>query len=208
MKPCRMTTIVMLFVGLFVLAASDASGTDATRPCFITGHISGEMNLEAPELGFWRYTLSVTWDTGGKLALSHFNLSFGESSECSCEDFETGLNWQEFLGWSTGLEPGEETGYRSLLECDGDPSMGLRDPLLKLEPDQTSYKGPGVIGRGEVVFYSDYAPWRIKTENRFMSMKFGQESCYGPLTGMFPALPCDPTPETPKTWATIKQYYR
>lgn len=181
----------------------------ALADCLITGTVTAQPNTTDPLLPAWRYTLTVVWDTGTPYALSHFNMLLSQPGEiCTCDDFASTLVWVDPAGASDGEPEPCRVDYDLILECSGDPSLGIADILLKFEPVEVPGCEPGPAGSGVFTFWSDWAPAPIDEPNLFLVDKHGQLACYGQLIGVFPGLPCDPTPAPPQTWGGLKTTYR
>jgi hypothetical protein len=181
----------------------------AQAECSLTGHIEAVMDPSHADLGLWRYTMTVTWDTGTRLGLSHFNLWLDETDQnCSCAEIDAALAWEEPVGSSTGEPHPCTVPFRGMLECKGDSSLGIDGIIIKFEPIGGGDCEPGPQGEAVVTFYSDYAPASIALPNMYLMDKHGRLSCFGQVTGVFPGLPCDPTPIELQTWGGIKAIYR
>jgi hypothetical protein len=175
--------------------------------CSITGHIEGERNLENPELGDWKYTMTMAWDSGDRYALSHWNLFLDESHyHCSPDDILSAVWWEDNAASSTSEPDGCTTGYEVRLEAFGDPSIDLEGVILKFEPREGCEPGP--TGEAVFVFYSNDSPAPILMPNAFLSDKAGRIICYGEVTGVFPGIPCDPTSSQMSSWGSLKGDYR
>ena len=201
-RPTSFATMIALTFALLTLAASAALAAPAA--CSIEGQITaGPAGLSDPAP--FVYTLTVTWDTGNRYALSHFEV-FLDESNCACEDLSLALIIPDPAGESSSPESGPVS-YASWVECNGEPSLGLDGQFLKFEPLPGEMDEPGTTGTGTFSFYSHYPPAPVAPLNLFLSDKNGQYSCQGTLTGVFPALPCDPTGTTPLTWGSLKSQY-
>ncbi len=191
------------FVAVFMIIPAIA-GAD----CYIAGQMIGSPNYTMPQYGSWKYTLTVEWDTGTPYALSHFNMLIDEAGHtCSCWEIESALEWVDPIGYGEGRPDACSVPFDGILECKGDPSIDYPGIILKFEPRGDDGCEPGPTGTAVLTFYSDFAPGRIAAENMFLTDKAGQTSCYGQLTGWFPALPCDPTPVQDQTWGHVKGLY-
>ena len=180
----------------------------ALADCLITGVSVAELNMENPELGAWKYTITMTWDTGTVYALSHTDILLDYSGNCTCEELVAVLNWQDPIGTSNGLPDDCTVEYEGIFECNGDPSIpDLEMPLLKFEPYEDGTCEPGPTGTGTFYIFSDLPPAPIAEENLFLVDKYGQLACSGLLTGEFPGLPCDPTPTAEGSWGGVKSSY-
>jgi len=200
----RITLALMAFASSSLLFISPA-----VADCLIAGSVSAAPNPTPPGLGSWEYTLSVTWDTGTRYALSHFNLLIAhQGGNCNCQNLDQALNWLSPIGTSSGEPAGCSVTYEGFLNCNGDPSLDITDLLLKFEPIESADCEPSTTGQGTYTFFSDYPPAPISEPNLSLVDKFGQLVCYGPLTGVFPGLPCDPTATEARSWGSQKTTYR
>lgn len=192
-----------------IAAATLLHGPAAGAACLITGSIQAAPNTTQPGLGAWQYTLSASWDTGTRYALSHLDLLIShQGGSCNCENLGQALHWSSPIGASDG-EPGAcPVAYEGYLDCTGDPSIGIDDMLLKFEPVASEDCEPGTTGTGTFAFFSDYPPAPISEPNLFLVDKYGQLVCYGLLAGVFPGLPCDPTATETGSWGAQKATYR
>lgn len=196
MRKLILSGIVILAIAVFAQIAA--------AECYILGSIDAEAN---PDSGpAWVYTLSVSWDTGSQHGLSHLNLLLdGIGSTCVCEDFADALSWDHPIGYSTD-DSGCTTNYAGELECHGDPSIpGVEGYLLKFEPSGCE---PGPTGSATFVFYSDLEPAPIDANILTLVEKDSNNSCYGMLTGYFPAMACDPLSTETAGWGSVKGMYR
>ena len=198
--------LILVLTGLAVIAFGAAV---ATAECTITGNITAEENVNGPDLGAWCYTLELVWDTGSQHALSHFNLLIDTAAgDCECEEIADALAWEDPAGSSDGHPDGCTVFYEAMLECDGDPSIpGVDGILLKFEPYEGEGCEPGTTGTGIFVFYSDFEPAPIDENNLYLVDKFAGDYCSGMLTGVFPAILCDPVSNETSTWSRVKATY-
>ena len=173
----------------------------------ITGHIEGAPNMDQPDLGAWRYELTITWDTAVQFAVSHVNVIVDDGTNCECYDFTSAIEWPAPAGFSEGEPMGCTVEYYSVFECYGDPSLDIDNPLFKFEYDEDAGCEPGNTGVAVFTFYSDYPPYDTELPNLFIVDKHGQLSCYGGLTGVFPALPCGPVANEVMNWGLVKSGY-
>ncbi len=192
-------TLLLVFV-LSLLAA----GVQAQ--CDISGDITAAQNTD-PNGPAWVYTLTMTWDTDAKYALSHFDVLIdGVSGGCTLADLMGHLWWDDPIGTSDG-EGGCTVSYYGELSDNGDPSIpGVTDLLLKFEP----YAGcePANVGSGVFTFYSDLAPVPVDEDILSLVDKYAGNYCFGHLTGMFPGMDCDPVDNEAVSFGAVKGLYR
>ena len=172
----------------------------------LTGEITAE-RVDDP-LGSWAYTLHVTWDTGTRYGLSHLDLIFDDGRNCDCEEIFASVRWGDPAGTMTAEGGGMLLDVDHELNCKGDPSIDVVVPLFKFSPREHDGHEAGPTGEMTVVFYSNYAPAAIAEPNLFLVDKFSQYSDFGQVTGVFPALACDPLPIEADTWDSLKARYR
>ncbi len=186
---------ILVLVAAGTALASDLSGVITAE--FVGPHGIGE----------WRYTLAVNWENLPARGLSHLNLSLGAGTVCTEEDLAAGVLWGFNAGMVINSDFTREILCLAQYEVNGDPSLNITEPLLKFEPHPGSIRGPGPVGWGRLVFYSDRPPAAIVTPNSFLSQKFGTYSSFGQVTGVFPALPCDPVDAEVSAWGEVKALY-
>jgi hypothetical protein len=186
----------------------------ALGQCVIEGTSVAELNTEYPELGEWKYTITVTWDTGSMHALSHLDVMFGWADHnCVCEDFYQAFAFSDTAGVSTGvlMDDTECTVYYyGEVLCEGDPSIpGSDEPLIKWEPFEPEGDcEPGPTGEGTFWFYTDWDPVPAEIPNEFLVEKDDLNYCYGELTGDIPLIGCDEVPAARSSWGGVKASYR
>jgi len=186
---------LLILVAAGAALASDLSGV-------ITAEYVGQRGI-----GEWCYTLAVTWQNEPDRGLSHLNLSLGAGTLCSESDIDAGVLWGVNAGMIINSDFTREIPCQAQYEANGDPSLDIDEPLLKFEPHPGSIRGPGPAGWGRLVFYSNKPPAAITTPNNFLSQKFGTFSSTGQVTGVFPALPCDPVAAEVSAWGEVKALY-
>ena len=180
----------------------------AVAECFIGGTITADSNPD-PLGPDWMYTMVISWDTGTSYGLSHANLLMDVyTGNCLCQDFMAALSWDDPVGSSDGYPDGCTVYYQGFLECEGDPSIpGVGDILLKFEPIEGDCE-PGPTGTATFVFYSDLMPAPINEDILTAVDKHSNESCFGNLSGFFPAMACDPVGNEESSWGNLKGLFR
>jgi hypothetical protein len=204
MGNCQRIFAVMLFVAV---VASPCAGL-AQEDCRLYGTVIAEPNPGDPALGAWLYSLIVTWDTGSQWAMSHVDLLMDEpNGHCSCSDFMSALTWGDHIGSGLGDPLPCLLFYDGEILCNGDPSTGTEGTILKFEPREDESCEPATAGTVHVAFYSNYPPGPIADDNLFLFDKFAGFVCYGPISGVFPMLPCDPISGEASSWGSVKSIY-
>jgi hypothetical protein len=197
----------LLFVLAVMISTQLALGQVSTSPCDIGGTIVATPTNN-PAGPAWAYTLTIDWDTGSQYALSHMNLLMDTAAgTCNCADFSDALSWNSPVGSSSG-DPACLVSYNGFLGCHGDPSIpGVDNILLKFEPAADGCE-PGTTGTGTFVFFSNLPPAPIDEDVLTLVDKYAANSCFGTLSGDFPAMVCDPVSAENVGWGSAKGLYR
>jgi hypothetical protein len=180
----------------------------ALGQCDISGTIVATTSVD-PVDPAWTYTLTINWDTGSQYALSHMDLLLDTAGgTCTCDDFVEALSWDDPIGYSDG-DPSCTVDYTGNLECNGDPSIpGMDGILLKFEPIEGLGCEPGTTGTAVFTFYSDLTPAPVDEDILSMVDKLAGNTCFGTLSGDFPAMACDPVDVDKVEWGGVKSLYR
>ncbi len=195
----RKTTTALLFLALLGLAT--AAG--ARDYGFIQGRITAERNTYNPDRGAWRYTFTVSWQSSTQHAISHLGLLLGLGG-CTCEDLAGVFLWDDP---NALFHERHCPDIESKFECHGDPGLETDDPVYKFEFVAVRGCDPQPSGHYQVQFLSDLPPYPITRSNRFLTAKFGQERVDGEITGVFPALQCNPIASETVSWGQVKAGY-
>jgi hypothetical protein len=177
----------------------------AFADCLIWGDNVGT-STDDPSLGAWRYELTVSWENS-QHGMSHIDLIIDDGLNCSAADLATGLAFPAIGGSGMG-EDDCPLQYDGFLSPNGDPSLGLTQPMIKFEPQEYEGCEGGATGTAVLVFYSDYPPYPVADHNLALVEKYSQYMCVGNLTGVFPALPCSPVAAETETWSSLKAQYK
>ena len=197
MRPLRAIPSALAVLLLPALAAAGV----------IQATVTAAPNSGDPDQAAWIYTMDVTWDTGTPYGLSHFNLYLDPADfGCGCQEIASSLSWGETVGVTAGEPGGCSLPFTAELNCSGDPSIGLDGIVLKFEPVEEGCEA-GPTGQVTVTFSSPYPPGDIAEPNTFLTDKYGQLVGTGSLTGVFPALACDPVSADALCWGDVKARY-
>lgn len=178
----------------------------ALADCSIDGVITAAPNPD-PMGPAWVYTAVIDWNTGSQYALSHMDLWLDVvGGTCGCQDFQNAISWGDPIGQS-GVAC--SVSYYGELNCQGDPSIpGVQGIALKLEPMEGGGCEAGTAGQGTFTFYSNLAPAAIDEDAVTLVDKYARQYCFGNLSGVFPALPCDPVAAQETNWGSVKGMFR
>ncbi len=208
-------------IGTFVatLRASDLMGGQATdhctitilprRHCAITAAIAAQPNTEHPELGAWRYRITVNWTCTTyrprtNLYFESFWMLDALWSGCTCPQLGSALRWESPAGASL---PDCVVDYGASLLCEGTPVLGGGGGrVIRVAPVARTCAGDPE-GGATFDFYSDYPPALGAGVVTFWEEE--AQAVYSvDMQGSFPVLPCAPTPAHPRSWGSIKALYR
>jgi hypothetical protein len=153
-----------------------------------------------PFAGYFKYTAVLNWSTQQGLSNITLDCGFGECPDLVCA--ETFL-FDIPAGTGEG-EGGCEAEFEGEFNCNGNPSIGFSDPVLKW--DAIGECKPGHTGSVTICFYTNLAP-RADRQAPITLIKNGQQICQGMITGDCPAAPCVVGTEV-TTWGEMKGKYR
>jgi hypothetical protein len=205
-KTMRRTALVgagmMVILGLTLVTVAMGQGE------VVSGTITAVRNTEPPFQGYWRYCLTISWDTnnyGGKPhGVSHFSLPLGLGS---CKYIcETGYVMFADTAGSSVAASGCTAYYYGDFNCKGDPSISLVGPTVKFEPYGSGCE-PGIVGIATMCFYSPVAPGAPGTYANGVWIKFGLNKTYGPLVGQLPGCASPVIGTEASTWGGIKALF-
>jgi hypothetical protein len=207
----------MIRQSLCALAVLFAAGTglpvvgmgNVKAECYLAGESVAEPNPDDPDLGDWRYTVTMEWDTGTQHAVSHLDLLLAlEACPDVCEAFPFAV--LDTVGSGPGIDQNEESCtvyYQAEFNCIGDPSIGIEDPLIKFEPISGGYCEPDVYGTVTFRFYTDWSPTPVSQPNDLLVLKAAQGICRGELSGSLPECMGSQTSTHSATWGQVKSCY-
>ena len=174
----------------------------ATRAQCVTGEMTSELLTEGPRAGLYKYTLSIAWDT--PQGLSHVTLDCGFEN-CPTEACATEWFFDEPAGHGYGGSPDEcEFVFDGYFNCEGDPSIGVDQPIIKWDAVDSDTCQADNMGSAVLCFYTHVGP--VMHQVPIVIVKNGKEVCTGEIAGACP-LPCA-TPVENMTWGTIKLEFR
>jgi hypothetical protein len=176
----------------------------------IGGTITATDLSSRPDLGAWEYILEMSWNTGSDRNLLHFSLFLDDLARgCSCSQLQTAVTPGDTVGYS--LPGGRivcEVYYYATFECAGDPALPVLGQLLRFHP----YIDPACettgMGYGTFSFFSDEPPVPISSSNLYLVDDWEEFVAEGAVSGVFPALACDPARPDRVTWGGLKSIYR
>jgi len=194
-QSAKVVLALVLAFSLFLYA-----GTSSAQ-C-VDGTVTAELMDAGPFAGLWKYTVDFTWDTPQGLSNVTLDCGFGACPEEVCDKtfaFDTPA------GHSDGVPDPCTVEYAGEFNCDGNPSAGIDDPIVKWDAINTEDCEPGPTGTGTLCFYSELGP-HPDAPLPIVIIKNGQNVCEGTIMGDCPIAPClVPTDEI--TWGGVKGKY-
>lgn len=186
---------------LFSLAAGNAAAV-----CVVNADVVAIPGTD-PSQPVWTYEVHLTWSNS--TGVDHWMLFLdSESGSCSCADFQAALVLPQPAGSSRDNASACQVSYTSALECAGDPRSNQTGFLITFTPNSGPACLPGTTGTGTFTFQSSLPPTPVNEGASFMVANLNLQRCAGTLTGVFPAMACDPVGVEPQTWGSIKGLYR
>ena len=203
----RLLTIsIALCMGIAAFMPATAQAMD---DCDIHGMITAEITNDPGFEGLYKYSITFWWDTSKGLSHTDVFLDL-ENCECICD--EGIVLFPSPAAESTGELPDETectAEYEGDYVCMGDPTIpqGM-GPAVKWDA-VTGEDGcePGKTGMGYACFYSPLPPSPINSLPEGIGVKAGQDTCLGPIDGVFPMCDCTVQIEV-ETWGGVKSQYR
>lgn len=181
--------VIALALGA-ILAAPPASAQCAS------GVMTAELQTDGPYMGYYKYTLSFSWETPRGLSHIAMDSFFGDCPEAACA--QTWL-FGDIAGTATA-SAGCTFDFSGEFNCSGDPSIGYESPVLKWDALDAGGCETGNAGTAVVSFYTDIPP--SVGQSPVVLLKNGRNVCEGTVSGVFP-IAC-PVPTEPTTWGRIK----
>jgi hypothetical protein len=190
---------LVIALGLLIVGSAGSAHSQC-----VTGTLTAEFITVGPFAGYYKYTLSFSWNTQQGLSNLTLDCGFGECAGDACA-----ADWlfDDPAGDSTNdPEPGVCNGttlYTGEFNCGGNPSIGVTDPIIKWDvvPGECE---PETAGSGTLCFYSPAAPQ--SGEATMILVKNGQNVCEGTVMGDCPGV-C-PVPTDIQTWGAIKAKHK
>lgn len=204
---CLLATSFALALLLTPLV-SPASAQAPHVPCpTATAQSSAQFMVSGPYIGYYKYTITMTWDVGVHDP-SHVDILVG-LADCACVCDPRLFAFASPAGTSTGLNAGGAcvVPFAGMYLCKGDPSIKdmTTGPAVKFVPDETACS-TDETGSGTFVFYSPLPPGPNDVLPDAIAIKHGTEVCYGAIVGVLPMCDCS-VPASATTWGKLKSYY-
>jgi hypothetical protein len=178
-----------LFLALLIVVPS------ASADC-VSGSITAAIEDGGPYDGLYKYTVDLQWDTPQGLSHVTLDCGFGACPAAACAE-----------GWLFATPAGTATGdectveFDGVFNCDGDPSIGYTDPIIKWNALDLNGCEAEKTGSAVLCFYTSVAP--VPGVLPVILVKNGENVCEGTITGDCP-LPCA-VPIEATAWGRIKQ---
>jgi hypothetical protein len=166
--------------------------TAANAQC-ASGTVTAEFQTTGPHTGLWKYTVDVSWDLPQGISNLTLDCGFSCNPELAC------VQIYEFD--SPSGTAGECTVVDGQFNCEGNPSIGFTDPILKWDFEECDTP----VGSAILCFYTNIGP--VGGSSLPVTLiKNGQSVCVEELTGDCPAL-C-PVPTEHLNWGVVKDIYK
>ncbi len=159
-------------------------GADIANAC-VSGTVTAQYQTTGPFAGLYKYTADISWTTTQGLSNITLDCGFGDCPDEVCVEtfmFAT-------PGGTSDGEGGCTVDYEGEFNCNGNPSIGFTDPIIKWDALDDNGCEPGNTGSGTFCFYSNLAPGP-NSALPVILVKNGQNVCSGMLTGDCPQPPC------------------
>ena len=192
MRKCYRGVTAFLAVCLLVFAA-----TGASAQC-VSGTVTAEFQTSGPFAGLWKYTIDFSWDTAQGLSNVTLDCGFGD-----CVDEACTATWM--FDDPAGYGPGDgcTLDFDGEFNCQGNPSIGFTDPVLKW--DAVGECQPEAMGSATLCAYTNIGP-HPDSQLPIILIKNGQNVCNGTIMGDCPS-PCT-VPTESANWGFIKAQYK
>ncbi len=182
-----------------VACAVLALGVNATfaNTC-VSGTVTAQFIDSGPFAGLYKYTAEISWTTTQGLSNITLDCGFGQCPEAACE--------QTYLFESpggTGTGDGCTVEFDGEFNCQGNPSIGVTDPILKW--DVVGDCEAENTGTATLCFFTNLGPHPDAPLPIFIA-KNGQNVCSGTIQGDCPAAPCIVGTEK-VNWGKLKGHY-
>lgn len=178
---------------------------EAAAVCLVEADISASATTD-PDLPAWTYTLVLNWNYN-YTPFNHWALPLDDTLRvCTCEEIQASFEFGDPIGQSSGV-PDCLIEYQGVFQCAGDPGTDISGVVLTLMPTTAGCE-PGYSGAGIFVFYSDHGPTPLNPFAEMVIVNDNLDTCGGGMTGVFPAVPCNPTSTSAMTWSAVKSLYR
>ena len=187
-------------IASLVFAVVVFPGSVASAQC-VSGTITAELQGSGSFAGLYKYTIVITWDTPQGLSNVTLDCGFGECVQQACEQT---FAFDSLAGTSDGEPEPCTAGYSGEFNCNGNPSVGVTDPIVKWAALNGDCE-PGRTGTATLCFYTNLPP-NAGSEQPVFLVKNGQNVCQGQITGDCPVSPCT-VPTRPSTWGAVKAIY-
>ncbi|NNF05216.1 MAG: hypothetical protein HKN21_00515 [Candidatus Eisenbacteria bacterium] len=183
---------ILLLASLCLVAAT------ASAQC-VDGTITSALEVGGTFDGLYKYTVTINWDTPQGLSHATLDCGFGNCASLACAS-----NWyfDDPAGMGSGGSPNDcDFDFEGEFVCQGDPSIGFTDPVIKWDALETNGCEAENTGSAVLCFYTDVAP--ADGVLPIVLVKNGQSVCEGTILGDCP-LPC-PTPVEGTSWSKIRK---
>jgi hypothetical protein len=192
---------------LLIAAATGAVAQDCPSTNL---QIAAVLSNDPGFVGLYKYTITGSWNLGAGLhTTGQFNIALADSCECACNnDF---VQYGDDEGSSSGVAQGSGNActadYNGLYFCQGQPSIGITDPIIRFQATGQNCETQQTTGTW--TFYSPLAPGPSETHEDAVILRYGSSQCTGDLVGTLPDCRlCTVVPNEPRAWGDVKIFYR
>lgn len=189
-----------MILRIVVVALLILSPAAALAQC-VSGTVTSELQTTGPFAGLYKYTVDLTWDTPQGLSNITMDCNFGLCPDFICSQT---FAFESIAGTSDGEPAPCTVDYVGEFNCNGNPSIGWTDPIIKWDAVYSGGCEPGNTGTGTFCFYTNMGP-SPNQETPLFLIKNGQQVCQGMLVGDCPT-GC-PVPVQHKTLGGLKADY-
>ena len=184
-------------IAVLAVAALLVLGVSPSFAQCVSGTVTAEMQVGGPFVGLWKYTAEFTWDTPQGLSNVTLDCGFGDCVQEACTAI-----WMFDTPAGTGVGDGCTIDFAGEFNCQGNPSIGYTDPVIKWDAVGTCEAQN--IGSATLCVYTNIGP-HPDSQLPIILIKDGQDVCQGTLIGDCPS-PCT-VPTESVSWGQLKANY-
>jgi hypothetical protein len=184
----------LFIASLLLLVLTTVAGAQC-----VSGTSTASVETSGPYDGLWKYTVDISWTTTQGLSNVTMDCGFGICAAATCAET---FSFETVAG--TGSGDGCTVDFAGEFNCNGNPSIGINDPIVKW--DVTAACEAENSGTATLYFYSSLGPSPQSQAPVFL-LKNGQNVCTGQISGDCPTPPCV-VPVSSSSWGGLKEDYQ